>query len=632
MNYQGPVRRTDLYLRGTYPEINTIIYRISEKYFLIYCDNVDRDFEEFKKEFDYSIRLISASVDVTNLKPETYLEIIPNISDKEISKGFEGVPMSKSHLLNLILSKFPNVFVYKIEDEPGIVKVYFANFEEIIEEKVYTYALSEDDKGKIIKFLEDFKMPITFKVFEEKIDKSVNLKEYQFHNPVQFIYASNFRRDFKPEYLKRDEALWFENIDSIYEGNFKKDDLYFYNSSEYSCYADYSSFDNIDIRNLLFLFQTVFITLPFERSIEEWLKQSKILKNEFLDLVNRNRIKVVLTQPELRYDVHFINEIYAANPNSVITRRALATLQQIDIVELSDNYILNDLSIIKELKNFCVIAHDITKINPKLMYEMLVWPIKARRNSFESLNNSGLFSMSSFGVNTAVEKRISEAVNKDLSFEFTVNSPSIHLANSLNATYFPFKAKDGYSDSFYANIMGELLNFYKSATTKNIKSFIENKKKINSGILPISPIEVIEINDYLPITELEDVLSKDFVYPRSKRLMEYLSGLSDDERKQKINLYNQEVSKKINKKGSSGDVIDLGTNVVMDAAGAITGFAIIGSTFSLLKLGGKKLTKSIPLIKNIAAKIEEAMYTDIDKANIHYLTKINRVARVRRNI
>ena len=101
---------------------------------------------------------------------------------------------------------------------------------------------------------------------------------------------------------------------------------------------------------------------------------------------------------------------------------------------MSDNYILNDINILKELKNFCSITKDVTKINPEVLYDMLVWPIRARRESFERLNDSGLFGMSSFGVNTAIEKRISNVVDKDLSFEFTMNSPSIHLANSLNAT------------------------------------------------------------------------------------------------------------------------------------------------------------------------------------------------------
>ena len=632
LNYQGPVRRTDLYLRATHPDISTTIYKINERQFIIKCDKVEGDFQKFREDFNYSIRLIGASVDIAEEAPKNFIEIVPNISDKKIAKNFEGMPFTQAGLLNLLISKFPNVHFQKIEDGAETVTIYTASFDVKDGSTTNHIFLSNSDREKIQTFVDDFKSPIQFSLVDEKVEQPDQLSFFQHLNPVQFIYAASFRRDFVPEFSLRDEALWFDNIDNIFEGKLKKDDLYFYNSKEYSCYVDFSSFDNIDIRNHLFLFQTVYVTLPFEKDINVWLKQSKIKKNEFLELVKRNRIKVALTQPEFRYDIGFINEIYGANPNAVISRRALATLQQIDIVEMSDNYLLNDFEALSELNKFCQIFSEATKMNPKFVYDFLVWPIRARRNSFEQLNSAGLFSMPSFGVNTAVEKRISEAVKQDLSFEFTVNSASIHLANSLNATYFPFKAKDGYTDAFYANVMGEMLNFYKSANSKNIKSFIESKQKINSGILPISPIDVIEINDYIPITELEEVLSKNVVYPNSKRLIESLSELTDEERKSKIAEYNLEVSKKINKNNKSENAIDLGQNILLDAAGAVTGFAVIGSAFSLLKLGGKKLTQSIPLIKTIAAKIEDAMHPDKDKANIHYLTKINRVARVKRNI
>lgn len=632
MNYQGPVRRTDLYLRTVYPDVITTIYQINEQQFLIKCDNVEGDFSKFKEEFNYSIRLIDTSVEVVENTPNEFIQIVPNISDKKISENFEGIQLSKAGLLNLLISKFPNVHFFKIEDGARTATIYTAAFKGQEGTGTYCRFLNNADREKIQQFLDSFKLPIVFTIQEEEVEKPETLKSFDHVSSVHFIYAANFKRNNVSEFSLRDEALWFDNVDKVFEGKYKKKDLFFYSQDEYSCYVDYSIFDNIDIRNHLFLFQTVYLTLPFEKNIESWLKESKIQKNEFLELVKRNRIKVALTQPEFRYDTHFVNEIYAANPNAVITRRALAMLQQIDIVEMSDQYMLKDIEIIKELRKFCEIIGEATKMNPKFIYDLFVWPIRARRDSFEKLNNAGIFSIPAFGVNKAIEKQISDAVKKDLSFEFTTSASSIHLANSLNATYFPFKAQGGYSDAFYANVMGEMLNFYKSANLKTIKSYIDAKDKINAGILPIDPIDIIEINDYISITDLEEVLSKSVVFPNSKRLIESLSGLSDEERKIKIDQYNLEVNKKINKKTKSENAIDLGQNVVMDVAGALTGFTAIGSVFSLAKIGGKKLIASIPLIKNIANKFEEAMHSDTDKANIHYLTKINRVARIKRNL
>lgn len=629
MNFKGIVRRTDLYLRTKYPEVITTIYNIDENSFSIKCENTDDDFSKFKDDFDNNIRIIGAFVEVVQDAPEKFIEVVPSILDTEIAQDFEGIPHSKATLLNLLISKFPHIYFLKIEDEDGKLTIHTAKFKKREQNSTTYYFLNSGDRGKIEKFLNNLKLPIEFSITEEEVEESQVLETFSNLNPITFIYAASFKRNFVPEFSLRDEALWFDNIDKVFKGEYNKKDLFFYDKNEYSCYVDYSVFDNIDIRNHLFLFQTVYLTLPFEKNIENWLLKNKITKNEFLELVKRNRIKVLLTQPEYRYDSGFIQEVYEVNPNAVATRRALATLQQIDIIEMSNQYILNDLTVIKELKKFSEIIGDVTKIKSKSIYDFLIWPIRSRRNSFEKLNHSGLFSTASFGVNTVIEKQISEIIKKDLTFEFTTSASSIHLANSLNATYFPFKAQDGYSDSFYANMMGEMLNFYKSANSNSIKSFIDNKKQITSGIMPISPIDIIEINDYISITELEAVLSKDTVNPHSKRLMESLSELSNEDRIKKIDHYNVEVNKKINKQNKSKGSIDLAQNILMDVAGAISGFSAIGSIFSLAKLGSQKFSTSIPAVKNITEKIEEAMHSDTDQANIHFLTKINRVAKLK---
>lgn len=629
MNNEGPIRRTDLYLRAKYPELITSIYRIEKNRFEIFCQNAGEDFTSLKKEFNYSIKMMTAPVELVNVEPSVFLEEISPIKDTEISKGFEGVPMTKVGLLNLLISKFPNVNFHRISDSAGVVNIHLATFDEKIGDTTYHRFLNNKDRKGIETFLEGLKTNIKFNLIEEKFEERPIVKDTP-HNPVQFIYAANLRKEITREYSLRDESLWYDNLDKVYEGKFTKDNLYFYNSGEYSCYVDYSSFPNIDLRNHLFLFQTVYITPPYEKDIASWLKESKITDSEFHELVKRGRIKVILTQPEFRYDVGFVDDIYSHSPDSVITRRALSCLQQIDIVEISNNYLLNDINVIGELKDFCLTISEHTEIDSKFLYDILIWPIKARRNSFEYLNTSGLLGLSSYGVNKAIDKKASDTFKKDLEFEFTVNSPAIHLANSLNSIYFPFKAEDGYSDVYYVSAMGELLNFYKSASTTHFQAFIKNKQKLNSGIPPISPIDIIELNDYIPITELEEVLSADTV-TKSKKLMEHLAELDEDERSKKILHYNQQIEKLISKKKKNAGVIDLGSNILTDTAGALSGFAPLGTAISLLKLSGKGIRKSLPLVKNIAHKIEDALNRDTDKANIHFLTRINRVARLKRN-
>jgi hypothetical protein len=629
MTHNGAVRRTEFYFRSKYIDIQTTIYKLGDWDYLIYCNNADSEFETIRQDFNHSIKPISVPVDLTTTIPDNFIEIIPHITDKDISKNFEGVTMTQFDLLNILIGKFPNVYFYKVERGSKGIEIHTYSFKEKIGDTTYSRFLSTGDRDKIMQFLQGTKTPIDFDIIENEVE-APPLMQPSVHNPVQYIHANGFRRKDALEFSLRDEALYYDNVDKIFEGTFKKDNLYFYTPDEYSCYVDYTGFDNIDLRNHLFLFQTVYITLPYEKEIKTWLASKKIKEDEFLELVKRNRIKVILTQPEMRYDISFFKEIYKANPDGIITRRAITALHQIDLVEIADNYLMNDPQIIRELKPYCEAIGKATGSDPKYLFDMIAWPIRAMRSSFERVQRQGMIALPSYGINTILEKNISKAVGKDLELDFMVSSVPIHLANALNATYFPFQTSDGYSDYYFSNVMGDMLNFYRNATEAKLKDFIASKDQINSGVLPISPIDVIEINDYLPITELEDILSKSVIYPDSKRLMETLSKLSPEQRIAKINEYNKAVEEKLSKSGKHKNIIDLGTNAAMDTAGALTGFVPLGTAMSLVKLTGEGINKAFPELKNLNKKIEQSLYTDVDKANVHYLTKINRVARVKR--
>ncbi len=627
MDASGMVRRTDLYLRTEYPDLITIIYRIEANSFKIYCEGFDEDFEQFQKDFDYSIKMISAPVTLTQEHPNNYIETIPQILDSEISKGFEGIGMTLNMISNVILAKFPKINFLKIEQSQNrTVTIFTKSYIEEIPNGKFHHFLNTGDRKLLEDFLEGLKMPVKFEIIDKESDEVNDLSKFIPENPIQTIEATKLRNQYNNEFSKRDEALWFDKIDTIFEGSFKKENLYFFNPNEYSCYVDYSAFKNIDLRNHLFLFETVYITLPYDRNIVEWLKESKISKNEFLDLIIRGRVKLILTQPEFRYDISFIKDAFNANPNAVITRRAIAALHQIDIVEMSNNYLLNEATIFQELKPFCQIIADIMKVDMKFYYNLMVWPIKARRKSFEYLLTNGGFSTAAYGVNNVIEPWISNAVNKDLAFEFTVNSESIHLANALNATYFPFHSEEGYSDQYYANAMGDLLNFYKNANKTNIATFVDDRESFKSGVIPINPIDIIEVNDFITIAELESELAKNKIFPGSKNLIDSLAPLSIEDRQAKINYYNNEVVKNLNPKKITPDAIDLGTNIIVDSIGAATGLGFLGTAYSMLKNGAKGIDK----ITNLSEKLESAFNEDHDKSNIHYLTKINRVAKLKR--
>lgn len=96
--------------------------------------------------------------------------------------------------------------------------------------------------------------------------------------------------------------------------------------------------------------------------------------------------------------------------------------------------------------------------------------------------------------------------------------------------------------------MGDQLNFYKTATLQNMASFIESRNEISSGVVPINPIDIIHVNDYISITELEATLAKGQFFPGNKNLLETLASLTESDRQAKIRYYNDEVVRNLNSK------------------------------------------------------------------------------------
>jgi hypothetical protein len=629
MDYRGIARRADFNFRAEYPELVTEILQLPQGRYAIACTPAPPDFTTYLDYFNDSIMPIGgrAGVELTDKRPTDFVEVVAGIPDCEVARNFEGVTFTAEDLLNLLLAKFQHVPFFKIEPGFDAVTIVTATYSEIIGDTTYQRFLNKHDKLRVEAFLEGLKSGIAFAFREEAVSGPEALILQSTSNPVQTIYAANHQRPRASPFALRDESIWYDNLDRIFDGSFKKDDLFFFNENEYACYVDFSSFGNIDIRNHLFLFEVIYLTLPIDQNAGQWLAKHSLRKHEFISLVVKGRIKLVLTQPEYRYDMAFIQEVYEANPQAVISRRALAALLQIDLVTTADNYIFNDSQLLPQLRELCQIGQQVNGLDANYLYETLIWPIKARRRSFEPLERAGIYSTAAFGVNDFLQPHISQLVKKDLSFEFVTSASAIHLANALNATYFPFKEEDtGYSDATYAAIMGDSLNFYKSATLEGIKDFAASIATIKSGISPISPIDVIKISNIASIAELE----AEFDSAASKQLMETLAALPAEKRAQKIAFYNQQVEAINSRATTKGEIIDLGINGVMDGIGLTTGIQFLGLAVSLLKMGGSRMAPRLPSVNKITTKLEEALHgTTGDSANIHYLSKISRVAKIK---
>ena len=214
LNYDGWCRRIDLYFRSRFPYLDTRLFKIDEyKYQLFLIGDVD-NFDEINDIFDREIRILTVPIKLVMDLPKAYRIEIEKITDDKIPSKFEGCPLTIPQLYSHILSIHPNVKVDNIEEDHDnrlIVVGLSGNYDSEIIEGV----------EKTVTFL---KAPYSFKI-KNGGGADCNFK---FSDEVFNIAPSQTKKELNCAFIERDEALWFENVESIYNGSYQKSDLYFF--------------------------------------------------------------------------------------------------------------------------------------------------------------------------------------------------------------------------------------------------------------------------------------------------------------------------------------------------------------------------------------------------------------------
>lgn len=612
LNYDGWCRRIDLHFRSRFPHLNTRLFKLDDyEYQLYLVDSVD-DFDAISVIFNREVKFVTAPIKLVMNLPETYNIEIEKIRDDQIPSKFEGYPLTKTQIYSHILSIHPNVKVSKIEEDHDnrlIIVELLGNYEPDIVKDVEETAVA-------------LKGPYSYKV-RSGGEQTSNFKT---NDEVFNIAPSQTKSELNCAFIERDEALWYENIEHIYNGSYQKSDLYFFDPSKTACLVNFSKFQNANLRNHLLLYDVVYCVLPLAQEMSNFLVNQKISKDEILRLVKRGRLKILNMQPESRLDYGFINEAFQENPSAVVSRRALSALCAIDLVEMNQSYALSDPEIDKYIYP---LVQEVSKLTGKdigTISNFLLWPKQALRRSLDSLNQAGPMGISRYGINNPIIDSLPSENKEKIEFEFIVNSDQIHLSHALDATYFPFFI-DGekYSDHPYALMMGNMLNFFKNSSCQNISNLVDSENIKSAQNPSLGLISAFDINDYIPVLEFEEEISSSVVRNGMNSLFSELNLLDSEGRSQRISEYNIEVDKALRNKNVSKHALDLGE----DTLGLFVPFWATGK--KLVKGGTKMAMDKFPAIQNISEFIEDKTSKESgEKRNISVLTKVNRVAKLKR--
>lgn len=645
MNRDKEILRCDFYLRTKYPHLNTRIFKLKNEFYTIYADNCPKPFSLFEDKFNNQIKPITAPVLLTEKIPENFEEELTPLSDSDIVSDYSGIPFSTFQLQRLLQYKFLDIDIVLVDEDNQSrqILLYIRIMKNPVCRKKLEDFINSLELNIPVKIIED-NIEIDSALSKEKerkektkslIQKNLDLQNFdnQISNPVLNMLPIT-KQDLDKKAEVRDEELFFDRLEDIYKGKINKTDIAKITDSSLNCYIDYvmSGCSNVNIRNGIVLYDKVFIDLPIGKTIEDFCNEQKVKQKELLELCNDGKVNLILTHPSFQYDKKFLDDIYSVAPDSIITRRTLSSLIIADLVEINKNYFINTVDGLLEntfeLAN--LIADSLNKDKDEI-YHFLTWPQMALRSSFETLLFNAPKRIASFGINNTFpdfSKLFDKEKGENIEFDFMANADKVHIASALNSVYFPFHEKYGkYTNRPTTSLMADRLNFYKNATLNKGKEYFDIRSKILSGEQNMTPIDLIDINEYIPIGELKSISDCFFTSSQFNSIFSFLSKLDTTERIKTIKKYNELVEKEINKNKKNKIGTDFAINGALDGIGCFIPF--LGSLSTLLKFGSEKLGINKEMRKKwekTQSIIHNGVYNE--KQAISFLAKINPVARL----
>jgi len=144
-------------------------------------------------------------------------------------------------------------------------------------------------------------------------------------------------RDAAPPFVEADEAFFWANIDAVFEGRLPPPDFPAMQGLGATCYIDASSFLQLDLRQLLLLYDTLILSPPLDVSF--WASQH-LTREDVFALIDAGRLRFLLRLPEERTDPNLLAAAFERNSKAVIGRLTGAAIFAADLVSTTNEYTL----------------------------------------------------------------------------------------------------------------------------------------------------------------------------------------------------------------------------------------------------------------------------------------------------
>lgn len=613
------VRRVDVALRAAYPQLVTRIFQVTRFAYLIVFDRSVLDATQIRNDFQANIRPVTLQVDVSNEIPAQFLRELLPIADHELAHGFAGLPLTRDNIRAILAGKFPNL--------PELVSIGPA----LAPGQKLTFAreLNEGEKTLVRKFFNDYEpgWPIEF----ASAPPVNEISKHRVSVPGDILQIRPvYSRPHAPQFVQEDETFWFDHVEAVFEGDLHSSSILNVQEQGMACYLDATGFQQLDLRQAVLCYDTIFVSPPLvEAGMPSFWDTQAITRDDVLELISSDRLKLVLKQPEERTDPDFLRAAYETNPTGIIGRRKAAALIAADLIQTADEYRLNQDGIAEHVPELARLLASRLHVPEGEIIQFLLWPNAARRSCLLPLMSSGLMALGAFGQGKLLGQQLERITKRDLQLEALVTTDGVHIAHALNSTFIPpLQDIDGWLGPRRA--VGDRLNFYRSFNTRIAAAWAASERKREEGIRVLPPIPLFEFDRHAKLSDLVARTSYQSTRRKGRGLVSRLSDLPEDERQTEMDrlageLYEYGIRKE--RRAMVFDSIDNAKELGFFVAD-VTLFPVRsawGLVKTILDVG-----RRIPAIDNFIDDIEHDLTPkQFQNDDLDFLSKIERVAQIR---
>ena len=600
-------------MRSRFPNLITTIYEIKCNEFVIVFNAALQDATAIANEFNSSIRFLTVSVTLSNTPPDTYLREITSLSDAQGIGEMTGLPLRANDLLNLLISRFPNAEIVSVQSNP-------VNRTASI---IVNATLDTKKEAQILKFVDDFNLPLAFKI--EILPSGKPKINPNFEIPM-FVWAARLRPGI-PKYVTQDEEFWFDNIAAISSNQLRINRFPGMRDDIFRCYLDLTmGEEHINLRQALLLYDEIWCSLPLAHLADDFLKKQALTEDDLLQLVDAGRLRFVTTQPEERLKIPLLDAVHEHNANAIFGRRTTAALLVADVAHTAELSYLNDSSLIPM---FEFLAEELTThfgLEANELLRNFLWPVSSRRGSLQGLLDIGSMGGPALELAKAMASLIKARIGLDIELEALVVSEAVHISHALNATLLgPLSEPELYHR--LKSFIGYQLNFHRHFNPNFAVSWIENEERRITGTRTLPAVRLFEFDTKIPIQEILDTCNLYSTKANGRSLYARLANLPRNERQQEIDNLELMFRKWTHRKsGTSMDLNKLDTIVFL--ASVLFDF-VCPRLASLMRGGGFVIEKirRMPKFDHMITKLEKGAGKNQE---LDFLSRIDRVATFRR--